>query len=151
MPAVTDNGGVGVYRAVRHNKFGNLASKVAIQSYSNDVPSIRTPIFCFTSMPKSFILPACSSKSLSNNSRTTETRTNLDSFMLDLPQLHELLLAQIAIVVDRFLPVRAVDGLNVRVRIVRVVWRWDKFSGPQCRHPSFVRFYMVVFFMWKCC
>ena len=69
--------------------------------------------------------------------------------MLNLPQLHELLFAQITIVVDRFLPVRTVDGLDIRVRVVRVIWRWDKLSGPQCRHPSFVRFHMVVFFVWE--
>lgn len=108
---------------------------------SNIVPSIRTPIFCLTSMPSSFILPACGTKVRPHRGHTAGT--HLDPLRLHLAQLLQLLLAHVRVALDVLALVCALQRAQVGVGVVCVVWGWDELPGAQRVHAALVYLHVV--------
>ena len=125
---------------------------------SNIVPSIRTPIFCLISMPSSFIFPACPRARarpipISTPSRPRQRKqhnTHLDPLVLDLAELHELLLVHVRVVLDRAALVGARVRTHVRGGVVPVVRGRNVLARAQCSHAPLVLVHVVELLVRKC-
>ena len=102
-------------------------------------------MFCLTSMPSSFILPACGTKVRPHRGHTAGT--HLDPLRLYLAQLLQLLLAHVRVALDVLALVCALQRAQVRVGVVRVVRGRDELAGTQCVHPALVCLHVVELFV----
>jgi hypothetical protein len=71
--------------------------------------------------------------------------------MLYLPQFHQLLLGQVALLFynGALVPVRM--GAQVRLLVVRVCCRRNVLASTECRHTPFMCLHVIIFFVRQCC
>jgi len=67
--------------------------------------------------------------------------------MLYLPELQQLLSAEVALLFDGFSLVSTPDGLQVRLGVVSVIWWRHKLALTKGRHAAVIRFHVVIFFV----